>query len=92
MKKQSLKQALYLIETGESESLSRAACYLDGCPVGGWGETTQARRQIVDELPHRELRSYTVSEFIAAVYTVDDTDRYRINVKASPDRQAEAQR
>jgi hypothetical protein len=52
-------------------------CGLDGCPVGGWGETEQALRQLAEELPLRQLRAYTVHDLVQALYYVDQADRYR---------------
>lgn len=75
--KQSLAQAKHLVASRKSRAFGRAASYLDGLPVGGWGETEQAMRQIVEELPHRSERAYTVTEFVSAVYTVDTACRYR---------------
>jgi hypothetical protein len=51
---------------------------LDGCPVGGWPETQQAMQRLCDELPHRSERTYSVSDVVDALYTVDHADRYRI--------------
>jgi hypothetical protein len=76
-KPQSLAEAVELVRAGASRSLCRAAGYLVGCPVGGWPETVQARRQLRDELPLRCLRSYTLDDFIKKVYVVDQSDRYR---------------
>ena len=73
---QNLKQALSLAMSG-TRPYSYAATALAGCPEGGWPETEQARRQIVEYLPARSERSYTVSEFIAAAYTLDHTQRYQ---------------
>lgn len=72
---QTLKQALYLMTSGQSRSLLSAARSLDGKPLGGWGDTEQARRQLRNELPLRSLRAYTVDEFVDAAYTVH-SDRY----------------
>lgn len=77
MAKQTLKQALHLGHFGESRGLALALHALDGCPVGGWGETAQARRQIAEELPRRIDRSYTLDDFVDAAYEVDHADRYR---------------
>lgn len=74
---QSLKQAVTLARSGKSVALVRAAHALEGCPVGGWGETAEARRDIVEYLPARHARSYTLDDFISTVYTVDHADRYR---------------
>jgi hypothetical protein len=75
--RQTLAQAVMLARFGQSKDLARAASALDGCPVGGWPETQQARRAILDDLPVRSLRAYTLDEWISAVYTVDYADRYR---------------
>lgn len=76
MAKQTLKQALYLIRLEKSPALARAAAYLRNCPVGGWAETAQAKRRILDELPLREARSYSLGEFIETVYKIDHRDYY----------------
>lgn len=78
MKKQSLKQALFLAHSGKSGAFR---CGLDGCPVGGWGDTQQAKARLAEALPPREQRAYTVAEFIDAAYDVDHADRYRVKVK-----------
>jgi hypothetical protein len=82
IKMQTLKQAIYLAQSGKSRSLVSAAKSLDGCPVGGWPQTEQVRRELRNELPVRSLRSYTADEFISALYTVDSSDRYRSTVGA----------
>jgi hypothetical protein len=74
--KQTLKQAVYLAHKGKDAALYRAASYLSGCPEGGWGETVQAVANIRDELPLRSLRSYSVDQFIAAIYYLDHADRF----------------
>ena len=76
MAKQTLEQAVHLAKTGKSKSLVIAAKSLLGCPVGGWGQTAQARLQVREELPLRSQRDYTLDEFIAAAYTTNSTDRY----------------
>lgn len=70
--KQSLKQALHLIKSEKSKYLDYASCVLSGKPVGGWPETRQAFRDLVDLLPSERARSYTVSDFVDAVYDVDN--------------------
>lgn len=77
MAKQTLKEAVHLAGTGKSRDLARAALALHGKPVGGWGETAQAMRDISEALPLRSLRAYSLEEFIGAVYEVDGSDRYR---------------
>lgn len=63
-----------------SKEKNRAAvrrCGLGGCPEGGWGETEQARHRIVEVLPHRTERSFTVDEVIDSLYAVNPiTGRY----------------
>lgn len=76
-RRQSLACAIRRARSGESRDLARAARALDGCPVGGWPETEQAKRAILNDLPLRSCRSYTVDQWIAAVYRVDSADRYR---------------
>lgn len=51
--------------------------YLSGCPTGGWPETKQALLRIADWLPAQ--RSYTVYQFVDAVYIVDHACRYQLN-------------
>lgn len=68
MNKQSLEQAVQLARTGKSRELARAARVLHGLPQGGWPQTQQAMRDLRGFLPIRELRDYTVSEFISACY------------------------
>jgi hypothetical protein len=50
---------------------------LAGCPEGGWGDTQQARQQLLEQLPLRQLRSYTLEQLIDAVYYVDSCGKYR---------------
>jgi len=78
MAKQTLKQAVLLASTGKSRSLARASRALVGKPEGGWGETQQARSDILAELPHRSERTYTLGEFIEAVYYVETYDDPRL--------------
>jgi hypothetical protein len=80
---ESLKKRVYLIT---SRKAANAGVYygLRGCPVGGWGETQQAWRQIHDELPWRRDRAYTMEQLIACLYEVDFADRYA----ARPDDEA----
>lgn len=72
---QTLKQAIHLARSGKSRDLARAAYYLHGLPVGGWGETSQAMVRIREELPLRADRDYTVGDFVSAAYEVRG-DRY----------------
>lgn len=76
---QTLIQAVHLATSGKSRDMARAALALDGLPVGGWGETAQAMRQIADYLPMRSCRSYTVGHFVEAIYAASGPDcgRYR---------------
>ena len=76
-KRQTLDQALELARSGKSRDLEHAASILSGKPVGGWPETTQARAELVDHLPFRSDRAYTVEEFVAAAYEIDRLDYYR---------------
>lgn len=80
---QTLKQAIHLATTGHSRNLRRAATALHGCPVGGWGETDQAWRQIEDLLPGHWDRDYTVETFVAAAYTTDHAQRYTTALHAA---------
>lgn len=78
-RKESLKKALFLAETGKRRGL-RA---LDGKPAGGWPETQQARRDTREALPLQSQRAYTVDEFVSAFYTLDSADRYRARIEAA---------
>ena len=69
-RKQTIKTAL------TKPVIRRALNGLVGCPVGGWGETQQAMRRIVDELPHRQDRAYHVDDLVAAALVVNHADRY----------------
>lgn len=83
MSKQTLKQAIYLATSGESRPMQSAARALDGKPVGGWPDTQQARREVRNALPVPGARSYTVDQFVSALYTVDSLDRYRSTVEVA---------
>lgn len=48
---------------------------LDGCPVGGWPQTTQAIRQLADEIPRG---GPCVRDVIDAAMIEDHADRYRL--------------
>ena len=50
---------------------------LDGCPVGGWGETDQAMRRIREELPFRQDRDWTLGDLVAREMEEDATGRWR---------------
>jgi hypothetical protein len=54
----------------------RALNGLVGCPVGGWAETAQAERRLVDELPRKAARTYSINELIDAALVADHADRY----------------
>lgn len=70
--RETLADRLRQIERG-----ARALDDLDGKPVGGWPETVQAERRIVDELPLRRYRGYSAGDLIDALYAVDTrTQRY----------------
>lgn len=72
MSTQTLKQAIHLATSGKSKSksLAMAASILSGCPEGAWGETRQAKQQMLELLPHRQDRDYTIEEWIEAAYRV----------------------
>jgi hypothetical protein len=70
---QTLKQAIAKANRGEIRGIGS----LDGCPVGGWPETEQAKRQILDSLPSKSDRKYALQELIDALYTVSN-DRYQL--------------
>ena len=57
--------------------LRQALCGLEGCPVGGWPETAQARGRVTDELCHRSERSFTTADLIEAVMHEDSAGRWR---------------
>lgn len=80
MKIQTLKEAEHLARSGKSKALRSAAVALHGKPVGSWGETQSAMRDLRNDLPLRMLRAYTVDEFVSAIYTVDSSDRYRSTI------------
>jgi hypothetical protein len=73
---QSLEQAITLARHGKSVSLVRAARALDGCPLGNWAETQQARLHLAGYLPPRSSRSYTIDQWIDAMYAVSPANRY----------------
>jgi hypothetical protein len=77
MAKETLKQALYLFSCGKRI----IRCGLAGCPEGGWAQTEQARAQLLDELPLRSERAYTVDEFISAAYELDHAGRYQVRAE-----------
>lgn len=72
MSKQTLKQAVYLIENVDCE-MARC-CQLDGVPLGD-GRAHQARLQLADALPAKHARSYTVGDLVSALYDTSG-DRY----------------
>jgi hypothetical protein len=63
---------------------------LDGCPVGGWPETRQARSRLGEALPLRSERLYTVGDLVSFAMTVDYADRYRIRPELWPDDKVES--
>lgn len=77
MQKQTLKQAIMLGRSDKSRDLSLALGALIDVPEGDCGRVAQARLQILNLLPCRDFRDYTVSEFIKVAYTVDHAGRYR---------------
>lgn len=81
MKKQTIAAAIHRANENHND-MTRAALVLDGCPVGGWGETQQAMQRLRELLPSREARSYSVEDFIDAVYRIDAADRYRSKLSA----------
>jgi len=60
----------YLVADASREARS---CGLDGCPVGGWAETEQARRRLAEALPY----NISVRDFVGVAYIEDATGRYR---------------
>lgn len=75
MTSQTLTQAIFVARK-PGTCLHRAINGLVGCPIGGWGETDQARRRVVDELPRRSERDWTASQLIEAVLDEDYAGRY----------------
>lgn len=76
IKTQSLKQALRLIRSGRGLcDVTRSG--LAGCPVGGWAETAQARSRMIDALPVRSARAYSVDDIITALYAEDSAGRWQ---------------
>lgn len=67
-----------LESTAQSPAIMRAVSGLVGCPVGGWAETTQARRRLIDELPWRAERTYSVDDVIAEYLEIDHACRYQL--------------
>ena len=61
-----------------SRNIRRALAGMVGCPVGGWAETVQAKRALIDELPLRSERNYTADELIDRALTVDFAGRYAL--------------
>ena len=47
-----------------------------GCPVGGCGETDQARRRLAEMTPHRSERDYAVSDLIEYALYEDRSGRW----------------
>ena len=76
--KQTLRSALHLIRSGKSSTLVRAANCLDGLPIGGWPETEQARRRLIEDLPGTWDRDYAASDLIAALYDVSGSHYRRL--------------
>ena len=72
--RQSLRSALAAVRRGGE--ISRAVNGLAGCPLGGWAETQQARAAIVEALPLRIDRAYTVDDLIAACLREGHAGRY----------------
>lgn len=66
MRRESLKQAVAKVKYD----------YLGGCPVGGWPETEQAKRRLLDDIPRRAERIYTSAQLIDALYEVNSAGRY----------------
>lgn len=73
-RRQSLRSAVAAVRRGGA--ISRAVNGLVGCPLGGWGETAQARAALVDALPLRIDRSYTAADLIAACLRENHAGRY----------------
>ena len=74
-----LNAAIYIARNNKSRNLGRALNQLAGCPVGAWGQTEQARRAIVNELPLRAQRDYTVDQLIDSLFTVNKAERYELS-------------
>jgi hypothetical protein len=79
MRQQTLVQAVHLALTGQDHDLQAASQALAGRAVSrADGTTTQGWRQIADLLPLRRDRSYTIDHFVDAVYSVSESERYRV--------------
>lgn len=65
-----IKQALACCQ-----SVVAALSGLVGCPEGGWPETEQAKRRLVDALPFRTDRNYSASDLIESALVIDRTTR-----------------
>jgi hypothetical protein len=75
-RRQTLRTAVRHART-EGHPLCRAVNGLVGCPVGGWGETSQAMGRVREELPHRTERRYTVFDLIGRVLEEGPSGRYQ---------------
>jgi hypothetical protein len=49
---------------------------LGGLPVGDWPETRQAKSRMIDGLPNRCDRTYTIGDLIDALYIETASGRY----------------
>lgn len=73
MRREGLKKAIALAHANKRLGVWQ----LRGMPCGGWPETQQARWQVREALPPEYGRTYTLSEFIAAIYDIDEkSQRY----------------
>lgn len=61
----------------QSPPIVRALEAIVGCPVGAWGETAQALRDLEEALPRAGRRAYSRDELVAAALSVDAGGRYR---------------
>jgi len=76
MRRQSIAQAL------KSPAIRRALNEIAGKPTGGWAETTQARRALVDALPIRRYRAYSAATLIEVTLDASGSHyRWRAGVR-----------
>lgn len=76
MRRQNIQTAIREARTPGTD-IHRAFNGVCGCPAGGWAETQQALSRLVDALPLRRHRSYTVDDIVDAVLELDHADRYQ---------------
>jgi len=65
-----LAQAVHVARHVPTSELHRALSCLVGCPIGAWGDTMQARGQVVAACPAKSDRDWTVDDLIEATLAV----------------------